>query len=186
MYVVLLNNLKHRGISYLEDSDVEISGNSDYAKGLQLNQQELETKLPCEIQLERLNTYGRYRGQFSIGEGEEKITLSNMFTVGAYRKEIEKLLATQSKYYKEISEEFIKRYMDIFNRKRAYYEGPGSEKSRTDYGRFTTKIDEHTGEYITEDNIFEKLVGKCSIYNEEMRASAASYTAQEFNVLKNK
>ena len=29
----------------------------------------------------------------------------------------------------------------------------------TDYGRFTTKLDEN-GNHITEDNIFEKLIGK--------------------------
>lgn len=30
---------------------------------------------------------------------------------------------------------------------------------------------------------FEKLIGKCSVYKEELRAASASYTAQEFNLL---
>lgn len=39
------------------------------------------------------------------------------------------------------------------------------------------------GTYKNEKNIFEKLIGKCSIYKEELRAAGASYTAQEFNIL---
>lgn len=72
--------------------------------------------------------------------------------------------------------------MDIFNRKREYYVGPGNEYSRTDYGIYTTQLNED-GTYKTDENLFEKLIGKCSVYSEELRASAASYTAQEFNVL---
>ena len=42
---------------------------------------------------------------------------------------------------------------------------------------------DETGQYITEKNIFEKLIGRCSVYPEEIRAAGASYTAQEFNLL---
>ena len=78
-----------------------------------------------------------------------------------------------------LPEEFISEYITIFKRKREYYIGPGNELSRTDYGIYTTKLDEN-GKYHTDDNIFEKLIGKCSVYPEEFRASGASYTAQEF------
>lgn len=178
LFAVLLNDLKHRGISYLDD-DADAQGSSDYAKGLDLNKQELKTKYPCEIQLERLKTIGAYRGYNKISDD---ITASNTFTTAAYRKEIEKTLQTQSQYHSEIDNDFIEKYLEIFGRKRAYYEGPGSEKSRTDYGRFTTKMNPD-GEYITEENIFEKLIGKCSVYPDERRAAGASYTAQEFNLL---
>lgn len=183
LYIVLLNNLKHRGISYLEDADDGISGGGNYTKGLKFNQDELKTKLPCEIQLERLKKYGKYRGQQKITEDGEDIVLSNVFTVSAYRREIIKILQTQRSFHLEITDDFIDAFLAIFDRKRKYYEGPGNEKSRTDYGRFTSKINIETGEYITEDNIFEKLIGKCSIYPDEIRASAASFTAQEFNLL---
>jgi CRISPR-associated endonuclease Csn1 len=53
---------------------------------------------------------------------------------------------------------------------------------RTDYGKYTTEINAD-GEYITVDNIFDKLVGKCSVNPDERRAAGASYTAQEFNIL---
>ena len=184
LYLILYSYLKHRGISYLEDAlDDTVSGSSAYANGLKLNAKELETHYPCEIQQERLNTIGKYRGQSQIiNDNGEVLDLSNVFTIGAYRKEIQRVFEIQKKYHPELTDEFCDGYMLIFNRKRKYYEGPGNEKSRTDYGRFTTKLDAN-GNYITEDNIFEKLIGKCSVYPDELRAAAASYTAQEYNVL---
>lgn len=184
IYFVLKNMLLHRGISYLEDAvDDSASAKSDYQKGIKANQKELDNKYPCEIQLERLQKYEKYRGEVVTEEDGEKITLSNVFTVGAYKAEIDKFMETQKRFHDFIDDEFIEGYKNIFQRKREYYVGPGNEYSRTDYGRYTTKINPETGEYITEDNIFEKLIGKCSVYPEEMRASSASYTAQEFNVL---
>lgn len=184
LYLILYSYLKHRGISYLEDAlDDTVSGSSAYANGLKLNAKELETHYPCEIQQERLNTIGKYRGQSQIiNENGEVLDFSNVFTIDAYRKEIQRVFEIQKKYHPELTDEFCDGYMLIFNRKRKYYEGPGNKKSRTDYGIFTTKLDAD-GNYITEDNIFEKLIGKCSVYPDELRAAAASYTAQEYNVL---
>lgn len=184
LYLILYSYLKHRGISYLEDAkDDSIAGTSAYANGLKLNEKELEIKFPCEIQKDRLEQNGRYRGQTQITNiNGEKLDLSNVFTIGAYRKELQKVFKIQREYHEELSEEFQEEYLAIFNRKRKYYEGPGNEKSRTDYGKYTTRLDEN-GEYITEENIFKKLIGKCSVYEEEMRAAVASYTAQEFNLL---
>lgn len=182
MYAVLLNNLKHRGISYLEDAIDETNKSSQFEASLARNQRELETKYPCEIQLERLEKYGVYRGENVVTENGEKITISNVFTMSAYRREVEKLFETQQRYHSCITDEVKESYLAIFDRKREYYEGPGNEKSRTDYGRYTTQKDEN-GKYITEDNIFEKLIGTCSIYKDKQRAAGASYTAQEFNVL---
>lgn len=186
IYFVLKNMLLHRGISYLEDAlEESSSGKSEYARGILQNQKELEAqKLPCQIQYERLHTHGKYRGEVVVTEESgENMTFSNIFTVAAYQKEITAFFNQQKNFHGFITEEFTKKYLEIFSRKREYYVGPGNELSRTDYGKYTTKIDPETGTYITEDNIFEKLIGKCSVYPEEMRASGASYTAQEFNVL---
>lgn len=185
LFFVLKNQLKHRGISYLDEAlDETNSGKSDYEKGISRNKEELKKgQFPCEIQLQRLKTYGNYRGNVVVSEKGEKITLSNIYTTSAYRKEIEQILDTQKNTGIGITEEFIEKYLQIFSRKRKYYEGPGSEKSRTDYGRFTTIINPETGEYVTEKNIFEKLIGKCSVYPDLTRAAGATYTAQEFNVL---
>lgn len=184
LYLILYSYLKHRGISYLEDAkDDSVAGSSAYANGLKFNAKELENYFPCEIQKDRLEKIGRYRGQTQItDENGDKLDLSNVFTIGAYRKEIQQIFVTQIGCHEELSDEFCDEYLAIFNRKRKYYEGPGNEKSRTDYGKYTTRLDEK-GEYITEKNIFEKLIGKCSVYEEELRAAMASYTAQEFNLL---
>lgn len=185
LYLVLRNELLHRGISYLDDAlDDADTGKSDYAKGIQLNQQELEKNVhPCEIQTERLKKYGRYRGNITVEIDGEKITLSNVFTTSAYQKEIEAILLKQQETHSFLSNDFIQKYLAIFSRKREYYVGPGNEKSRTDYGVYTTTIDPISGEYVTEDNIFEKLIGKCSVYKDLTRAAGATYTAQEFNLL---
>lgn len=183
IYLILYSYLKHRGIAYLEDAEEDVKGNSAYANGLKLNALELETKYPSEIQKERLESIGKFRGQsIIIDENGEKLDVSNVFTMGAYRNEITRVLQTQSTFYEQISDDFIADYLLIFNRKRKYYEGPGNELSRTDYGKYTTRLGED-GKYVTEENIFEKLIGKCSIYSKKYRAAAASYTAQEFNVL---
>lgn len=181
---ILYAALKHRGISYLEDAQDDVSGSGDYASALVFNQKELKTKYPCQIQKERMDVYGKYRGMNEIVlSNGETMSLNNVFTISAYRNEVLAILNKQKEHNSKITDEFIEKYIEIFNRKRKYYEGPGNEKSRTDYGKYTTKIDINSGEYITEKNIFEKLIGKCSVYEEELRASAASYTAQEFNVL---
>lgn len=181
IYYVLLNDLKHRGISYLDDAE---SGNnsSEYATSIAYNEEQLKTKLPCQIQLERLEKYGAYRGNITIKEGEEEITLRNVFTTSSYVKEIKQFLDNQSKYNSKISSAFIDGYTEIFGRKREYYIGPGNEKSRTDYGIYTTELNED-GTYKTEHNLFDKLIGKCSVYPEERRGAGATYTAQEFNIL---
>lgn len=183
IYQVLLNSLKHRGITYLDD-DSDIGASSEYSKAIARNEEELKTKLPCEIQLERYRKYGAYRGNITVTEGDEQIVLRNVFTKSAYRKENDAFLQKQASFNPKITEQFIDAYFKIFERKRKYYEGPGSELSRTDYGIYTTEIGSD-GNYINLKNIFDKLIGKCSINTDERRAAGASYTAQEFNVLNN-
>ena len=85
---------------------------------------------------------------------EKKVDLSNVFTIGSYRKEILKVFETQRKYHDELSDELCDEYILIFNRKRKYYEGPGNEKSRTDYGIFTTKLNEDGTYYTIPEKIF--------------------------------
>lgn len=181
IYNVLRFMLKYRGISYLDD-DIDENAKGDYARGIAINQKELLTKYPCYIQKERFEAYGNYRGNTETLIENEKVILRNVFTTSAYLKEVSAFLKCQSSNNTRITAELVEEYIKIFSRKRKYYEGPGNELSRTDYGRYTTRLDEH-GRFITEKNIFEKLIGKCSVYSEELRGAAASYTAQEFNAL---
>ena len=181
LFIALRNMVKHRGISYLDDAIDEegagVNSGSAYKKAIDFNLKQLKEKTPGEIQLERLELYGQLRGDFSVkdDEGNER-RIINVFSTSEYKKEAERILKNQQNYYSEITDEFIEDYLEILTRKRKYYEGPGNEKSRTDYGRFRTN-----GETL--DNIFSILIGKCTFYPEEYRAAKASYSAQEFNLL---
>ena len=183
LFIALKNMVKHRGISYLDDaSDDGNSSVGDYAQIVKENSKQLETKTPGQIQLERYQKYGQLRGDFTIEEDGKKHRLINVFPTSAYRAEALRILQTQQEFNPQITDEFINSYLQILTGKRKYYHGPGNEKSRTDYGRYTTKKDSED-EYITLDNIFGILIGKCTFYPEEYRAAKVSYTAQEFNLL---
>lgn len=182
LFSVLKYYMKHRGISYLEDSIDEDSGSS-YAASISANEKLLENKFPCQIQEDRLKKYGQYRAEIIDSREESTKHLSNIFTISAYVKEVTALLKTQSQFYKKINAAFIHKYIEILSNKRKYYDGPGNEQSRSDYGRYTTDINNETGEFITLPNLFDKLIGKCTIFPTERRASSASFTAQLFNAL---
>ena len=177
LFIALKNMVKHRGISYLDDaSDDGNSSVGDYAQIVKENSKQLETKTPGQIQLERYQTYGQLRGDFTVEKDGKKHRLINVFPTSAYRSEALRILQTQQEFNSQITDEFINRYLEILTGKRKYYHGPGNEKSRTDYGRYRTN-----GETL--DNIFGILIGKCTFYPDEFRAAKASYTAQEFNLL---
>lgn len=183
LFIALKNMVKHRGISYLDDaSDDGNSSVGDYAQIVKENSKQLETKTPGQIQLERYQKYGQLRGDFTVEEDGKKHRLINVFPTSAYRAEALRILQTQQEFNPQITDEFINSYLQILTGKRKYYHGPGNEKSRTDYGRYTTKKNSED-EYVTLDNIFGVLIGKCTFYPEEFRAAKASYTAQEFNLL---
>ena len=92
----------------------------------------------------------------------EVLDLSNVFTIGAYRKEIQRVFEIQKKYHPELTDEFCDGYMLIFNRKRSIMKVLEMKSQGQIMAEFTTKLDAN-GNYITEDNIFEKLIGKCSV-----------------------
>lgn len=174
LYAALYHLAKRRGISYLDELEDE---KANISSSLKVNSELLKEKFPCEIQLERLSKYGKVRGLIEIEKDDGSVeTLINVFTTGAYKNEALQILNTQRKYYNQIDDNFVEKYIEILTRKRDFYVGPGDEKNRTDYG-----IYKKDGRTI--DSIFEELIGRCSIYNEEQRAPAASYTAQEFNLL---
>lgn len=174
LYAALYNIIKHRGVYYLEDLE-EAKENDDILKSLNKNN---EFEYPCQIQMDRYDKYGLFRGTHNI----EDEFIMNTFTISMYENEARKILETQKDFYNEITDEFIEKYISLLKTKREYYIGPGNEKSRTNYGVYKT-----TGE--TKLNLFDELRGKCSIYNgkngmdSELRASGASYTVQYYNLL---
>lgn len=176
----LLHIIKRRGISYdlgdLEDEDGTSGG--EFKASIDRNRRELKAKTPGEIQLERLKEFGEVRGQVTVnGTGDEpSFILRNTFPMTAYADEAHRILKTQKQYHPEITDEFIGDVLALIQRKRKYFEGPGSEKSRTDYGIYRTN-----GETL--DNLFEILIGKDKFFPDEYRAAASSYTAQLYNLL---
>ncbi|NLX62543.1 MAG: type II CRISPR RNA-guided endonuclease Cas9 [Tissierellia bacterium] len=174
LYVALYHLAKRRGVSYFDEAEDD---DKNINESLKVNKELSKEKYPCEIQLERLKKYGKVRGLVEIEDGDGNISiLINVFTTSAYKREANAILKQQKKYYPQIDDNFIERYIDLITRKREFYIGPGDEKNRTDYGIYKTDGN-------TINSIFEELIGKCSIYTDERRAPNASYTAQEFNLL---
>ncbi len=172
-YSALLYLVRRRGISYLDEAADDTDGKgTDYQKSLKINEALLKEMFPCQIQMERLEKYGAFRGE-TVAEED---VLSNVFTTSAFKKEADAILEKQSEFYDFINDDFKDEFKKIHLVKREYFVGPGNEASRTNYGRFKV-----SGKTV--DNIFETLIGKCTMYPEELRASGASYTAQEFNLL---
>lgn len=169
--------VKRRGISYsLDDLEDGQENQTSYQQSIDKNQKLLKTMTPAEIQLERLEKFGKVRGQVKDSNTEDATTLMNVFPNSAYVDEARQILTTQAAFYPAITPEFIEGVLEILSRKREYFVGPGSEKSRTDYGIYRTD-----GTQL--DNLFEILIGKDKIFPDEYRAAGNSYTAQLYNLL---
>lgn len=128
---------------------------------------------PCLIQKELLKINNKYR------------STENPILHKDFEKELLEILNVQSKYYNNINENFINNVIDIINTKRKFWEGPGAprEDALSPYGRYRNKID--LEEYNKNPNyrkyLFQDLIGNCSVYANEKRASMANYYAESFN-----
>lgn len=138
---------------------------------------ELNENYPCEYYYNLYKTTGKYR---ALNE-----TVKN----SQLKHELEDILVCQQKYYPELSK-IKEQLISIFERKRQFWEGPGSQKSLTPFGRF--KIIEDVENYQKnkiknpsyEKYLFEDLIGKCNIlYLNERCAPIANIYAQIFNLL---
>ncbi len=135
---------------------------------------DLNGKLPCEYYLEKWNQQGKYRAS------EEVVNHSDL------KKELEEILHVQMKYYPELKN-IQENLITIFDRKRKFWEGPGSETSFTPYGRFKNQEDviqiQELKKAGKEKYLFEDLIGKCKIYPHEQCAVNANIFAEKFNLL---
>ena len=128
---------------------------------------------PCLVQKELLKINNKYRST------EHPILHSD------FEKELVRILNVQANFYNEINGELVEKILDIINTKRKFWEGPGAprEDALTPYGRYRNKID--LEEYNKNSNyrkyLFQELIGNCSVYSGEKRASVANYYAEEFN-----
>lgn len=133
---------------------------------------ELGELFPCEYLSNLKSETGKYRALEDVVIDNKDLT-----------RELETILEVQSEFYKnlkDISNEII----DIINRKRKFYEGPGSINSRTDYGRF--KTDEYkikNGKTEDLEYLYDDLSSKCSICVGEKAAPISNYYYEIFNLL---
>lgn len=160
----VLHITKHRGsvIETVEDDEAAAKETGELKSTLHENALLLaNNKFVCEIQLERLNTENKIRNH------------KNNFKTKDYVAELKEILNHQN-----LSEEVKNKIIQIVERRRAYYEGPGSFNSPTPYGRFI----EVNGQ-VQEIDLIEKMRGKCSVYPDEFRAPKMSISADLFNIL---
>ena len=160
---------KHRGIFYLspEDLAAEDGSNQSVADIIRTNENKLKDGIyPCHVQLDKLKTPDVVRG------------IENKFTHESYRSELIKLLEVQSSFYPKLKE-IMDEVLCIYDSKREYYEGPGSYKSPTPYGRY--QLDESGN--VIKINLIDKMRGTCTYFPDELRAPKWSYSACLFNLL---
>lgn len=169
----LFHIAKRRGINNVAIVSMNKEEEEELSKTkvvLSQNEKLLQKKEICEVQCEKMRQGRAIRGE------------ENRFLTKYYVREAERLLKNQ-----DISLDVIKEILEIIEGRRAYYDGPGNEKSPTPYGPFV--YDENgnpkknkAGDYMTIPMI-EKMRGKCSLFPKELRASQMSYTTCLFNLL---
>ena len=160
----ILHLVKHRGSSIeTVDDNEEGAKETEKAKEVLGKNAKLlaEGKFVCEVQYARLQEGGSVRGH------------DNNFKTKDYVAEAEEILRHQ-----DIDETLKKKIILMIQRKRAYYEGPGSEKSPTPYGRFILEDGK-----IKQIDLIEKMIGRCSVFPDELRAPKLSISAELFNFL---
>lgn len=162
----LYHIVKRRGTVLDTPMDDETTGGELSTKEqLKRNSKELETKYICQIQLERLEQ-GLVRSH------------ENRFRTEDYVKEAKAILHRQAQFHNEINDEFILKYINLVEKRRAYFEGPGSKKSPTIYGRYFLKNGK-----LEEVSMIEKMRGKCTYFPEESRIAKMSFTAELYDLL---
>ncbi len=169
LVAALYHLVKKRGTVLDSPEEESTSGNElSTKKQLAANKKLLEQKYICEIQLERLaNRHEKMRNH------------ENRFRTEDYVKEARAILFKQRQTYKEITEEFIGKYISLIEKRREYFEGPGSEKSPTPYGSYYL---DKNGK-LTYTSMIDKMRGKCTYFPDKPRIAKMSFTADLFNLL---
>ena len=130
--------------------------------------------LPCEYYQTLYKNNGKYRAL------EEVVNHTDLV------KELNLILKEQEKYYPELTN-ITEQILDIFSRKRKFWEGPGSINSLTPYGRFQTEDDVLEYQQLKKEGkekfLFEDLIGKCKVYINERCVPKCNIYAEVFNLV---
>ena len=155
--LALYQIVKRRGAN---DYDLlDVADDEDGMKAILLKNEEKlsDGSYVCEVQLNSLEKEGKIRGK------------ENVFKTKDLKNEALRILNTQKEFgNKKVTDEFINKYIDILERKRTYYEGPGQESPYS---------------WKDEKEWLQGLMGKCTYFPEEIRMIKHSYSAELFNLL---
>lgn len=166
----LFNYLQHRGFFYdvHEDNDPN-SNNKD--KIAIINEEEytnkLKTEYPSVIQQEYWNNKGYYISS----------SFNSLISNKAWWEEIKVFLSNQ-----KINDNVKNKFKELFTTIRDFSKGPGKGSK---YGLW--EFDPETQGYTKKDKenktLWDKTIGKCSIYPDENRSIKKSGSAELFNFL---
>ncbi|WP_339030580.1 type II CRISPR RNA-guided endonuclease Cas9 [Spiroplasma endosymbiont of Cantharis nigra] len=166
LMLILFNYLKHRGSFNFKDDLQEIKKISDD----EISIEDISSKKlsPIELHLSFKEKYNKYRGEKI--KNDENSLINHEW----YIEEINLIFDKQISFDKSLEnlkEEFFK----IYNRKRNYYDGPGYQNKKNNilspYG------------WKDEIDFFDRLAGKDTYDNNELRAPKHCLTSYLFNIL---
>ncbi|MED9969482.1 MAG: type II CRISPR RNA-guided endonuclease Cas9 [Ruminococcus sp.] len=103
--------------------------------------------------------------RFATNKRNKADDYSNTFSRAEYEDEINKIFEAQQKFGNQyVTDDFRKKYLDIYLSQRAFDDGPGGNSP-------------YAGNQI------EKMLGHCTFEENEFRAVKASYSFEYFNLL---
>ncbi|MGL4768789.1 MAG: type II CRISPR RNA-guided endonuclease Cas9 [Mycoplasmoidaceae bacterium] len=161
---ILYYYLSHRGFTYL-------TLEKQKEKEEKNKTQEHKFEFPCQEQLDAFKKNGHYFSHEA----------NSMYSIHDYKKEIEKIINNQSYLNSDFKKDYYLDKNSVFARVRDYSKGPGSEKSPTKYGLW--EKDSNNNTIKKGDNLWDILIGQCSVYPKEKRALKKSVSGEISNLL---
>ena len=124
-------------------------------------------KKPTEIQKMEFDRLSYLRGNL----------INTTFSKHGFKDEI-KCIFEHQKY---LSNSFKEAYLELFERLRDFDKGPGGENSPTEYGLYQK---DEEGKIVKKyERLWDKTIGKCSVYIDEDRANKKSFSSEISNLL---
>ena len=158
LIVALFHYLHNRGYFYITEEDLKEKENK-------INNDTAISKFPTEIQIENLNRLGFYKG----------LDANSDFSNAKWLQELNHFFEIQN-----VNKEFEEKFKKLFSRIRDFSDGPGNSKTVSPFGVWGYEDKKIVRKY---DNLWDKTVGKCTIYPDKLRGGKNSPIAEMFNLL---
>lgn len=162
MIFILFHYLHHRGFFHIDNESDDNKLSLENLKS---------TKYPSEEIIEFYNKNGYYK--------DSEVTAKIYY--GRYVDEIKEIFKIQEKHLDFLSSDFQNEYIHLFETRRDFATGPGSEKSPTPWGMW---FENEKGEIKKRDgeNLWDATIGKCTYFPNEKRALKNTATSELFNL----